>query len=613
MAADAATVAVTATSSNDGPRPGGGFRGLMRLVATRPWSLGGAAVLGALAAAAGLGPYVAVYWIAESALSTSPDMDAIWRYALIGVGLTLLKFVLAIVSHSLAHVGAFGVLYDLRIRLAKKMARVPLGFFNRRDAGSLQKAMSDDVSGLEAFLAHMLPDAAAAFSVPLVAFAVMIAVDWRMTLASLAAVPFAIIAQVAMLRGANRDAYDQYHNVNEATKRAVLEYLRGIHVVKAFGLEAKSFGELKTAVDQMTDYVEGYAERSAPPMIIALKLMGGGTNALFIVPVGAWLYASGSLDAATLVFFLLVGTQVLSPFLRIANVLGNLQLLLRGAENIQRVLDEPELPTRAAAGAPDSHEIRFVDVDFAYGDQLVLRDVSFTAPAGKVTAIVGASGAGKSTVVRLIARFWDVTRGRIEVGGVDVRDVALDEHLARTSLVFQDVFLFHGTVRDNLRLARPEASDSELEAACKVARIRDVISALPQGYDTLLGERGARLSGGERQRLSLARAVLKNAPLLLLDEATAFADAENEVLIHEALAEVTRGKTVLVIAHRLSTIRNADHIVVLDRGARVDAGPHKTLIERCSVYRALWQSYDDAAHWALAGADDRAGVAEEIQ
>jgi ATP-binding cassette subfamily B protein len=584
---------------DDAPQPGRGLAGLWSLVRTRPWTLGGACLFGALGAALGLGVYVAVYWLARDVLADPPRFDRVVSFALLGLALTFGKFVLAMVSHSLAHAGAFGILYDLRVRLARKMASVPLGFFRDRDVAGLQKAMVDDVAGLEAFLAHMLPDAAAAFTVPLAAMALLFAVDWRMALASLFAVPFAVLAQVAMLSGEQREAYEEYHRVTEATKRAVAEYLRGIHVVKAFGLEARSFGELQSAVDRMTRYVEDYARRSAPPMIAALKLLGGGTSALFLVPVGLWLHADGSLDVPTLLFFLLVGTQVLSPFLRVANVLGNLQLLLKGAENIQAVLDAREMPRRDSSRTPIGHDVRFVDVDFAYDDRPVLRGVSLHAAEGTTTAIVGASGAGKSTVVRLVGRLWDVRGGRVEVGGVDVRDVDLDAHLARVGLVFQDVFLFHGSVRDNLRIAKPHATDEELEAACRVARIDEVVRALPEGYDTLLGERGARLSGGEKQRLSLARAVLKDAPILLLDEATAFADAENEALIHEALVEVTHGKTVIVVAHRLSTIRDADRIVVLDGGRVVATGDHDTLLERSEHYRRLWRSFDDAARWSF--------------
>jgi ATP-binding cassette subfamily B protein len=590
------------TTELQSPQPGGGLRGLWQLVASRRALLGAACLTSALGAVSGLGAYLSVYAIAQEVLKPAPSTDAIWRAAIGGVLGTLLKFVLAMSSHALAHAGAFSILYDLRVRLARKLGDVPLGFFSRHQTSSLQKALNDDVAGLEAFLAHMLPDAAAAFTVPLAALAVMVAVDWRMALAAFAAVPVAVLAQVSMLRGSAKDSYEEYHRATEATKSAVLEFLRGIHVVKAFALSSTHFGALEKAVNQMTAYVEAYARKSAPPFIVALKLLGGGTNALFIVPVGVWLHQNGTLDTATLLFFLLVGTQVLSPFLRIANVLGNLQLLLKGADHLQRLLDEPSLP-RTGSATPRGHQVRFDGVTFAYGDTAVLHDVSFEAPAGKVTAIVGASGSGKSTLVRLIARFWDVGAGRLEVGGVDVRELDLDAHLARVSLVFQDVFLFRGTVRENLRLAKSDASDAELEAACRVARVHDVVMGLPHGYDTLLGERGTRLSGGEKQRLSLARAVLKDAPLLLLDEATAFADAENEALIHQALAEVTRGKTVIVIAHRLSTIRSADQVVVLDRGRVIDRGPHDEVVTRCEAYQQLWRNYEAAGTWALDAAE----------
>ncbi|MEM9460860.1 MAG: ABC transporter ATP-binding protein [Myxococcota bacterium] len=590
---------VLAPPESETAQPGGGMAGLFRLVRTRPWSLGAACVLSVLSAVVGLAPTLLVFGIAAEVLSNSPDADQVVFYASLGVAAALLKHLLFGASTILAHVAAYGILYDLRVAIARKMAEVPLGFFSRRQTGALHKAMNEDVQGLEAFLAHMLPDGVAAFTVPVAAIVLMFVVDWRMALAAFVAVPFALLAQVAMFSREARESYTRYHEATEANKRAVHDYLRGIHVIKTFGLDARSFGELRRAVQKMTDYVDDYARRSAPPFIVALKLLSGGTNALFIVPVGVWLLHTGTLDLATFVFFLLVSTQVLSPFLRIANVMGNLQLLLEGADNVQSILDEPSLPRGKRGAIPTQHGIRFANVSFGYDDKPVLHNVSFEAPAGKVTAIVGASGSGKTTLARLVPRFWDVDSGALEVGGVDVRSLDLDGWLRQVALVFQDVFLFSGSVRDNLRLARADATDEQIDRACRAARIRDVITALPEGYDTLLGERGARLSGGEKQRLSIARAFLKDAPVLILDEATAFADAQSEAMIQDALAELCKDKTVIVIAHKLSTIRNADRIVVLDDGRVVDVGTHDALIERSTTYQGLWSAYSRSLGWSL--------------
>ncbi|MEM1415392.1 MAG: ABC transporter ATP-binding protein [Myxococcota bacterium] len=587
------------------------------MVRSRRWTLGAACAAGVLGATASLGPFLAVFVIAREVLGGAPSMDRVWQAALLGLAATLIKFALGWMSHSLAHAAAFGIQYDLRLRIARKLGRVPLGFFDRRGAGSLHKAMMDDVDGVEAFIAHRLPDAAAALFVPIAAFALMAFVDWRMALASLVAVPFAIGFQVAMLTSDdNRAAYDRYHRANEATKEAVLEYLRGIHVVKTFGLEARSFGELESAVDEMTAYVEDYARRSAPPYIVAMKLFAGGTNALFMLPIGLWLHQAGTLSTPALLFFLLVGTQVLSPFLRVANVLGQLQLLLRGVANVRAVLEAPTLADRESVtdAAVAGGTLRLEDVRFSYADAgagprpWALDGLSLEARAGERTAIVGPSGSGKSTVLRLLARFWDPDSGSVRLEHEDLRDAPLDAHLARISVVFQDVFLFRGTVADNLRIAQPGATDEELVAACRQAQLHDVIARLPESYDTLLGERGARLSGGERQRLSVARALLKDAPILLLDEATAFADAASERALHAALGAATRGRTVVVVAHRLETIRDADRIVVLDAGRALDVGDHATLIERCALYRRLWESYTAADAWTLGTVSEPGGT-----
>ncbi len=591
---------MTSAGDESTTRPTPGFRELLGLVRTRPGTIAAACSTSSLSALLGLVPALLVFAMAREVLSEAPDASRVTMYAGLAVIAALAKHALFGLSTALAHGAAFGILYDLRIRLARKMASVPLGFFSRRKTGSLHKAMSEDVGGLEAFLAHMLPDAAAAFTIPVAAVIVMVVVDWRMALAALAAVPVAVGVQFAMLTGEARESYARYHEVTDATKRAVHGYLRGIHVVKAFGLGKRSFGELERAVRRMTDYVEEYARRSAPPFIVAIKLLSGGTNALFIVPVGVWLYSRGTLELPVLVFFLVVAPQVLSPFLRIATALGQLQILLRGAGNILDVLDEPTLPSGSGSPLPPSRTLRFEHVGFGYrDDEPVLHDIDFEARENSVTALVGGSGAGKTTIARLVPRFWDVSKGRVTVGGVDVRELDLDRWLDELSLVFQDVFLFSGSVAENLRLAAPQATREQLEAACRAARIHDTIEALPEGYDTPVGDRGARLSGGERQRLSIARAFLKDAAVVVLDEATAFADAHSEAEIHTALQALARGKTVVVIAHKLSTIRNADHIVVLEEGRVVGQGSHDALRGRCAEYDRLWDAYSGSLGWSL--------------
>ena len=309
-----------------------------------------------------------------------------------------------------------------------------------------------------------------------------------------------------------------------------------------------------------------------------------------------------------LLLFIVLGPQVLSAFLRLTYAGGDLMRISEGLQRINAILDSPELDARGAtgsAGLPADNGLSLEGVGFSYDGRAILQDLNLQIPAAQITALVGPSGAGKTTVARLVARLWDVDAGSVRLGGVDLRDMPLDALLDRVSLVFQEVFLFAGSVADNLRLACPDATDAQLQEAARLARAHEFICQLPQGYDTVLGERGARLSGGERQRLSIARALLKQAPILVLDEATAFADPENEALIQDALAEVFRGRTVLVIAHRLATVVDADRIVVLDQGRVVDQGRHAELRARCPLYQRLWADQQEAAHWEIGAAAQR--------
>ena len=574
---------------------------LLRLVRSRAWTLGAAGALSAGSAILGLAPALLVFGIAHEVLSQAPSMERVERLALLGLGAMVIKHALMAGSTSLAHMAAFQIIYDLRIAMARKMAQVPLGFFSRRQVGQLHKAMSEDVGGLEAFLAHIWPDLIAALVAPLGALLVMAWVDWRLALSAFAVVPLALLTQRAMLTGDALQAYERHHEVTRALKQAVHEYVRGIHVIKSFGIEAKGVAALREANAQQVAFVQEYAQRSAPPMIVALKLMSGGTNALLVAPMGVWLHSRGQVDAATLVFFLVVSPQVLSPFMRIATALGQLQVLLQGALQIEAILEEPELPEGERVQVPTQETITLEDVSFGYGEgePAAIVGVSAQIKAGQVTAIVGPSGAGKSTLIQLIARFWDPTRGRILVGDVDVRELELGAWLDQLSLVFQDVFLFEGSVIDNLRLAAPEATQAQIEQACQAACLHDELLALPQGYQTPLGDRGARLSGGQRQRLSIARALLKGSPIVILDEATAFADPEREARIQEAIAQLARGRTLIVIAHKLSTIRGADQILVMDQGRLVAQGRHDALLSSCALYASLWQAYDQVAGWTL--------------
>lgn len=604
-------------SESPPPETGHTVLGLAALLRPQAPMVAGTALAATLAAALALVPFFAVAHMATAIYASPPELGAVRSLALLAAAALVARYVCIAGATMLAHLAAFRILHDLRLRLARKLGAVPLSFFARHGSGALRKTLLDDVNAIEGFVAHHFPDAVAAAIVPLATGIALLWVDWRMALASLAMAPLALGAMAVAMRNVGQ-AHAKWNEIQNRMNAALLEYLRGIHVIKTFGLSAQRFGDLARSIEDGLAWMAGFMRTNGRGYGAFGALIGSSLAVL--VPLGGWLYLGGSLSLQALVLFLVLGPQLLMSLMRLMFAWGNVDRIKQANARIQDILGTPDLDTaRAADTLPADHGIVFRDVGFRYDEDgpEVLHGVSFTAPAGKVTALVGPSGAGKTTLVRLVPRLWEPSGGSVELGGVAVDALPLDALLSRVAMVFQDVFLFHGSVRDNLLLARPDATDAQIDAACRAARAYDFIQALPRKYDTLLGERGARLSGGEKQRLSIARALLKDAPVLLLDEATAFADPENEAHIQEALSELCAGRTVLVVAHRLSSIATADHIVVLERGRVADQGTHAELLRRSALYQRLWHNHTESLDWSMGGTgalpSPRMAPAEEVQ
>ncbi|WP_337972038.1 ABC transporter ATP-binding protein [Methanobacterium petrolearium] len=418
-----------------------------------------------------------------------------------------------------------------------------------------------------------------------------------MALATIVPLPLIFIAWSFAFSN-NKSEMKKYHTAMENMNNTIVEYVRGMSVIKIFNLTVQSFTRFQSTVYAFRDCCNDWTERSITPWAVFIALLG--SPLLFILPVGVWLYLSGQLQLPVFILFLIVGVAYMKPIYQLVFVSGTLAQITEGISRIDAILERKSLPEPANPKFPENYSIEFQDVDFAYDKTQVIYDVNFKIDEGKIFALVGPSGSGKTTIANLTARLWDIEKGRILIGGINIKDIPLDYLMDKMALVFQDVFIFSDTVLENIRMGRENMTEKEVIAAAKAANIHDFIkNELPAGYDTLIGEAGVHLSGGEKQRISLARAILKDAPIVILDEATAFADPENEVKIQEAFSELLKNKTVLIIAHRLSTITDSDQIMVLDEGKIVEMGTHNKLLKNMQLYSEMWESHNSAKKWTF--------------
>lgn len=570
--------------------------GLLSLLAMAPFSLGSASLFAVLSGLASLLPFYCLYRIAELLSAATPDLDAVQDWVLYAIFAVLLRWTLMSISHCLAHLGAFDVICRLRLRLLDALANAPLSRNSGRNSADLRKVVMDDVGSLEGMLAHTLPDAAAAIFVPLFTFAYLLSANWLLALAALAPLPIAVVIQILMLRG-GRAQINDWNAMQTRMSTRLLEYLRVMPMIRSFGLDARSFGQLADTVNAIVTWVDRHSGRMSIGWAWFVVLLSA--NLILVAPLGAWLHARGEVSASTVVLFLLIAPLMLQPLMRLTFALGEQQRRNAALARISALLENTDMAVAEYAPPPlDSpHTLELRNVCFTRDARTVLDNVTFTAVAGQTTAIVGASGAGKTTLLRLIACLDEISDGDILLAGRELRDWPLSTLLERLGVVPQEVFLFRGSIRDNLLLACPSATEDQLCEAAKLAQAHAFIERLPEGYDTLLGERGAQLSGGERQRLTLARAILRKPCLLLLDEATAHADNDNANLIHQALLGSEDGCTVVMTTHRLRTAQQADHIIVLDAGCVVGQGHHDHLLAECHVYQKLWQDQQSTMSW----------------
>jgi ATP-binding cassette subfamily B protein len=598
---DARPAVEDAPSAADRPEPPPGAS-LLALVEPVRRRLAAAIALGAAGAVLGVAGLVTLAYALRELFRPEPDgtaLAALLAAAAVGV---VGRFGLRAWAFQVSHMAAFDLETVLRTRISAHLGRVSLGDVLRLGSGPLKKIVQDDVRAMHTAVADATPLLGFALAQPVAALAALAVVDWRMLLAVIVVAPVVVVAMQLSMRdyAAERARYDQ---ANETINTAMVEFVQGMPVVRTFDDGSTSFHRFAAAVRGFTEATANWQRKSRTPGLLARIAMTPVPTLLVVLAAGIWLVAGGVLEPAWLLVALLIGTLPVESILPLMYLNNYVNDSKAGAARIASVLALPELPEPAQPKPPQDASVRFTGVTFGYGtdrDRPALDGVDLEILAGTVCALVGPSGSGKSTLARLVARFHDADSGSVEVGGVDVREIGTPALLRHVALVFQDPFLVDDTVAENIRLGRPDATDAQVEAAARAAGAHDfVVSELPDGYATRVGERGGLLSGGQRQRVTIARAMLVDAPIVVLDEATAFADPETEAQIQDSIAALTRGRTVIVIAHRLATVAGADQIVVLADGRVAEQGTHGELLAAGGRYARMWDHHERARAWGV--------------
>ena len=556
-----------------------------------------AVVLAILSVAAGMIPYFIIQRIIMEFVSGVPDSVYLRNLAVFAGAAYLLKVTLFGKATSLSHGAAYRILYNIRLKVADKLARLPMGYYSEKASGKIKKVMLEDVEQLERFLAHYIPETTSNLVIPIVLTVYLFMLDWRMALFMLLTIPLTVLAFMLMMRG-YKEKTEKYHRSAEEMNETIVEYINGISVIKAFNQTSESYKKYSGSIRTYQKFVLDWFKSCWPYMSAYFVIMPA--NLVAVLPAGAYFYLNGSLDLSVFILFIVISMGFSSPIIKLTEFMDGISLVTASESRINDILQEKELLNAQKEGTvPPDYSISFSDVRFSYGDTETIKGISFFAEKGTSTALVGPSGSGKSTLAKLLARFWDLDSGRIDIGGVNIRDIPIEQLMEKVGFVFQDVFLFDVSIKENIRMGRRDATDEEVIEAAKLAQCHDFIMKTDNGYDTFIGDFGNRLSGGEKQRISIARAILRNAPVIVLDEATSSIDPENEDKIQEAINNLTCGKTLIVIAHRLSTIINCDQILVVDDGEVEAKGRHEELLEKCPLYRSMWEAHVETMGWTF--------------
>jgi len=572
-------------------------------------------VVAIIGVACSIVPYFAVASIVTQLINGATDYRIFLPYA----GLIFAGFAGAIIGHSISTIGshnlAFSIIEDTRKRVVEKLSRLSMGTIEEKSSGKWSQFVVETVDKMEKPIAHVIPEVLANVIIPIVIVVIIFILNWKIALANLVTLPLGMLFSMLMMKDYEAKS-KRYIEASKKMNAAAVEYIQGIKVIKAFNKSASSYDKFQKAVEDNRDSMLDWYLSVCFAMTAAMEVLP--STLLVVLPVGLYLFMTGGITLPVLIMCVLLSYASYKPLLKAMAYMDTMANVRVVFGEIQSVLDLPELVRQDTALVPHGYDVRFENVVFGYGGALcetagaaakdtaagsavngaaakdstkVFDGLNFTAKEGELTAIVGSSGSGKSTIAKLLAGFWNIDSGHITIGGADIGSMSLERNMQLVTYVSQENFLFNKTIRENLKTAKEDATDAEIEAACTKASIHDFIKSLPDGYDTNAGNAGSKFSGGERQRLTIARALLKDSPIVVLDEATAYSDPENEAIIQQSIDNLVKNKTVIMIAHRLSTIVNADKIIVLDKGKIAAEGTHTELLQHSPLYQKMWQSH----------------------
>ena len=583
------------------------FRTLLAYADGREYRMWLSVILSIVSIVSGLIPFYCVYRMVEAYITGTLENAVIIFWGAIGALAYTVKVVCFGFSTGFSHYVAYYVLEGLRLKIAESFLKAPLGEVQAHSIGEIKNVIVDRIEEIEPPLAHMIPEGSGHIVLPAISLIALFFLDFRVALGSLLSLPIGFMFMLLTFAISGK-SMKKYMESNVRMNSVIVEYIEGIEVIRAFGKAGSSYKKYADTVLEYKDFVIDWMRNTWVTMKLAFAFMPA--TLLGVVPVSLYLVSRGSLSVSEMTLAVMLAMSMVVSFAKLEIFANSIRQMKYTVDQTETFLNMTRLSEPESEAILEGRDVHLQNVRFSYSAKSgeILHGIDFTLPEGSYTALVGPSGGGKSTLARLIARFWDVCDGSIEIGGVDIRNMPIAQLSELVSFVTQDNFLFQASIKENIRIGNPLATDEEVIAAAKKACCDEFISKLPDGYDTSAGEAGKRLSGGEKQRIAIARIMLKNAPIVILDEATAFTDPENEQLIQQSISELTKGKTLLVIAHRLSTVKDADKIVVLNGGRVEVVGTHEELLEVSTLYKKMWSAHIGAKRWTLKGKEEKSNV-----